>query len=522
MEPLVTAAEMRRCDRIAIEKMKIPGLLLMENAGRAVAEAVLDLCAHESERNILIFCGKGNNGGDGFVAARHLFNHDAWVTVVLVGKAREIKGDAKTNYTILKNMIGRKGHPRLRLIELSSPRQLNRLGEPNVIVDALFGTGFSGALKSPYDKLVDWMNRSHARKVAVDIPSGVNADNGEVAKIAVRANETVTMGLNKIGLVVGRGRNHTGSIRVADISIPRNVYEAQRFATFHVLGEDVRGAMPHRPFDAHKHSVGKIFVLAGSRGLTGAAALAAESAMRVGAGAVVLGTPQGVYPILAKKLTEVMVEPLDETEAGSVGLSAMPTIEKFLKWADICVIGPGLSRNAETRSLVWKIVSSSNKPLLIDADGLNALAENTEILRKRRNPEIIITPHTGELSRLTKIATAEIERDRVAMARRVADGLRLTLVLKGAPTVTASREGLVAVNSTGNPGMATAGSGDVLAGIIAGLWGQKMNMFEAAYTGVYVHGLAGDAARDAFGEKAMMARDIAGHIITALRTLERS
>lgn len=520
MEPLVTAAEMRECDALAIKKFRMPGVALMENAGRGVAMAIEKHFGSQRGNTIFIFCGKGNNGGDGFVAGRHLLNCGARVVIIVVGRIRHVRGDAKIHLDVAKKIASENNGQKLRIIEFRSTQQLSRIGKPNIIVDALFGTGFSGEVKKPYREVIQWVNASGVPLVAVDIPSGVNADNGETASIAVRASLTVTMGLKKIGLVVGKGLECTGAIVVEDIGVRESILKSRKFRTFLVQQRDVQEILPRRSIDAHKHSVGKVFVLAGSRGLTGAAAMASQAALRLGAGAVVLGTPQSVYPILAKKLTEVMVEPLEETDEGSVSFSALPAIEKMMTWADVVVVGPGLSRQLETRELVWRIVAQFNKPLLIDADGINALAENKSILKTRRNENVILTPHTGEFSRLIGVPPKEIEHNRVGIARQFARSLKLTLVLKGAPTVTATRDGDTFINSTGNPGMATAGSGDVLAGIIASLWAQKMAMHEACYCGVFVHGLAGNLAKDKYGERGMLATDILAKSVEAIKGIE--
>ena len=248
--------------------------------------------------------------------------------------------------------------------------------------------------------------------------------------------------------------------------------------------------------------------------------MASTAAMRAGAGAAILCTPQSVYPILARKLTEAMVEPLPETQDGSLSLDAYQAARKHFEWADVLIIGPGLSRIDDTQRLVWKVVSEFEKPIVIDADGLNALAEKVALLKRRKNRDLIITPHTGELSRLSGMPAQEIERERVSVARLLAKELRVTLILKGAPTVTASESGLVLVNPTGNPGMATAGAGDVLAGVVGALWAQGMERTDAAFAGVFVHGLAGDRAKNELGERGMMATDIARHVPASLRELE--
>jgi NAD(P)H-hydrate epimerase len=521
MEVVVTSAEMQACDRFAIEKLKIPGLILMENAGRGVMESMERQYGAMGGRSALVFCGKGNNGGDGFVVARHLLNQGMIVTVVLVGKESDLKREAKKNYIGLKKIENKFSETTmLRLVELKSKKALVMLPERDFIIDALFGTGFSGKVKGVYADVIEWINNRQGIKVSIDIPSGVNADNGDVESIAVRANLTVTMGFKKIGLMTYKAMNYTGKIEVVNIGVPGYVINKFKPAISIITAQGVRQVLPVRSIHAHKHSVGKIFVLAGSRGMTGAAAMTALSAMRTGVGTVVLGTPASLSSILAKKLTEVMVEPLPETSEGTLSLQSYEAMQKHLRWSDLVIIGPGISRNSETKELLWRILKECNKPLLIDADGLNLLSEKPALLKTGKSTHIIITPHSGELSRLTGIPVEEIERNRVAIARQTAKQFKLTVVLKGAPTVTSTETGKVFINSTGNPGMATAGSGDVLSGIIGGLWAQGMEDVPAAYSGVFIHGHAGDLAKKEYGERGLMATDIQNLISQSIIEIE--
>jgi hydroxyethylthiazole kinase-like uncharacterized protein yjeF len=521
MEVVVTSAEMQACDRYAIDTLKIPGLTLMENAGRGVVEMMEKHFGSMAGKTVVILCGKGNNGGDGYVVARHLFNRGAKVVVGVLGKGSEIKGDAKVNFESIQKIAAKfKKGGMLQIQDLKSSKILKLLPGAYIVVDAIFGTGFSGEVRESYNSVIEWINKVGGKKVSIDIPSGVNADNGEVSNVAVKADLTITMALKKIGLITGCGMSYTGKIEVVDISIPKEIVTLQKPATFMVHGEDVRKVLPARPLNAHKHSVGKIFILAGSRGLTGAAAMTATSAMRAGAGAVILGTPNSIYPILAKKLTEVMVEPLPDTMEGTLSLTAFDKIKEHIKWADILICGPGISRNRETCQLIWRIISECDKKILMDADGLNNLSEKISLLKNHLSKEIIITPHTGELSRLTGLSIVDIERDRVSIARRIAKQFRLTLVLKGAPTVTTDETDGVYINPTGNPGMASAGMGDILSGLIGGLWAHGMSRTEAAYSGVYLHGYAGDLAKKKFGEKSLLAMDVHDSIPQSILELE--
>ncbi|MDI6765357.1 MAG: NAD(P)H-hydrate dehydratase [Bacteroidota bacterium] len=521
METVVTSAEMQACDHYAIDTLKIPGLILMENAGSGVVEMIEKHFGSMAGKTVVIVCGKGNNGGDGYVVARHLFNRGAKVIVLLLWKPSEQKGDAKINFESIQKISSKFNKDEmLQIKELKSSRTLRLLPKPDIIIDAIFGTGFSGEVRESYQSVIEWINISHAKKVSIDMPSGVNADNGEVNNVAIKADLTVTMALKKVGLITGEGMSYAGKVEVVDISMPSEICKKPQ--TFIVGADDVRRVLPRRPVNAHKHSVGKIFVLAGSPGFTGAAAMTASTAMKAGAGAVILGTPNSVYHILAKKLTEVMVEPLPDTEEGTLSLTAYEKIIKHLKWSDVLICGPGISRNLETCQLIWKIVSEYNKKILIDADGLNNLSEKISFLKNHTSREIIITPHTGELSRLTGLSSIDIEKNRVSIARQMAKQFRLTLVLKGAPTVIADENGIVYINSTGNPGMASAGMGDILAGLIGGLWAQGMSRTEAAYSGVFLHGYAGDMARNKYGEKSLLAMDVQDFLYKSILEIENS
>jgi NAD(P)H-hydrate epimerase len=337
---------------------------------------------------------------------------------------------------------------------------------------------------------------------------------------AVKATWTATFGLLKTGLLCNEGQDHVGDLEVIDISIPDAVRHAGTLKTHLVEASDVRSLLPGRPSTAHKYSVGKVFILAGSRGFTGAAYLCATAALKAGTGAVILGTPDSVYPILGRRLTETIVTPLPSTAEGSVAQAAMKTIMEKLKWADVAVIGPGLSTNAETQDLLLSLLREHEGKLVIDADALRAIARIGLRNLKRLKASFVLTPHSGELSRLIDIPAKEIEVNRVAVARNAGAAGKATIVLKGGPTAVGVGDGSVFLNSTGNPGMATVGSGDVLAGIIASLWAQGMEQQSAAYSGVYLHGLAGDLARDAYGERSVVAQDLIDKLPAALRSVE--
>ena len=439
MQRIVSAEEMRWCDETTINTYGVPGLLLMENAGRGVVEVIKHRNTALESKKILIVCGKGNNGGDGFVIARLLSNSCMQINVLLMASPSELKGDAKKNFIILQKFA--KKSPHKITIHRFSKRVLSSIPKPDIIVDAIFGTGFSGSVRKPFTDVIDWMNKQGTQIVAVDIPSGVNGTTGVVENCAVRANITVTFGSIKSGLLCNQGRELVGSVFVIDIGIPNSIIKDKRLRTSLVEQMDVCRVIPERSMHAHKYSVGKVLVLAGSKGLTGAAALCSTSAMRAGAGAVMLGTPEPVYPILARKLTEVMTFPLPATSDGTLSLDAFDGILEKLSWADVLVIGPGLSQNLETQKLIFKLLLEYRGKVLVDADGLNAIAANGISKLRSAHAQFILTPHVGEFSRLTGLPSIEVEHRRIEAAYALAKKIGATVVLKGVPTVTASMEG---------------------------------------------------------------------------------
>ncbi|MGB6033278.1 MAG: NAD(P)H-hydrate dehydratase, partial [Bacteroidota bacterium] len=456
---------------------------------------------------------------DGFVIARHLINRGCSVEVVLLGDCASIRGDARTNLKCVLR-LARARRAGLGFREAKSARAFSRFGGADIIVDAIFGTGFSGEVRGLQARAIEWINGQESFVASVDIPSGVNASTGSVQNLAVQADLTVTMGLAKIGHYVGDGCDRSGEVMVADIGIPAFVLRSLPGQVSRVLPDDVSTVLPVRSRTAHKYSVGKVFVLAGSRSFTGAPAMCAEAALRAGAGAVVLGAPRSIHQVLTRKLTEVIVSPLAETEGGTVALASTEEIDRRVDWADVVVVGPGLSRDPETDRVIQYTVSRCRKPLLVDADGLNALGPNPKSISKRKAPTVV-TPHAGELGRLTGQPSISIEADRVSSARAAARQFRAVVALKGAPTVTAEPGDVSYVNSTGNPGMATIGSGDVLSGLVAGLWAQGMDSAAATYAGVFLHGKAGDIAAACYGERSLLAMDICKHLPEAFEAVGR-
>lgn len=512
MKRIVTAGEMREIDRITIEEKHIPGLVLMENAGLGVVRVVEEALQTIDGRRITILCGKGNNGGDGFVVARHLLNRGHDVSTGLVGDQSGVKGDALTNLRAAEGSG-------IEILTIESKRDLKRLGHGDLIVDALLGTGVSGRVTGFLGDVIEWINDAPAPVVSVDLPSGLHSDDGKVEGPCVRADFTATMAELKRGLVMPPGREQAGEITVVDIGSPEFVTQSVDVRTFLLEADDIVVRLPARPASAHKGVFGKVLIVAGSPGLTGAAALASMASLRVGCGLTILGTPRNLNPVLEEKLTEVMTRPLPESSRGTLSLEGEQEIRELISWADVLAIGPGLSTVPETSELIRKLVVESTIPTVIDADGLNAFEGHANLLDDARQNRIL-TPHYGELSRIIDVPIEKIQENPVEYARECAARFKSILVLKGAPTVIAVPGTGVFINSTGNSGMATAGSGDVLTGMVVGFLGQGISPADAAFCGVFLHGVAGDAAAELKGERTMVAGDLIECLDQAFRRIE--
>ena len=400
------------------------------------------------------------------------------------------------------------------------------LASCELLIDAIFGTGLRGIVRDPIATVINAINRLPIPILSVDLPSGLNADTGHPLGTCIRADRTVTIGLPKRGLLMHPGAELAGKLEVVDIGFPEQVVDAQDIKVNWTSATQAAQWMPPRPLSSHKGSYGRVLVVAGSTGMTGAAALASEAALRAGAGLVTLATPRHLNPILESLLPEVMTLPLPETDAGSLAVSATSTILEFAeKTKSILAIGPGLSQHPETVALIHQLIRENREQgldlrIVADADGLNALAQSKETI-SLLDSEAVLTPHPGEMARLTNTAVPTLEKDRIGTAQQFASKYGVTLVFKGAPTVTSAPNGNLWVNSTGNPGMATGGMGDVLTGIIAGLMAQGISSESAAALGVYLHGLAGDIAAEALGMHGLIASDVLKAVPQAISSLTR-
>ncbi len=510
---VVTNAEMKKIDAHAIKKSGIPSAVLMENAGRGCVD-VLERYAELSGLRTLIICGKGNNGGDGFVVGRHLRNRGAEVRIILLGRGRELKGDALMNYKLAKEA----GLDITQSVRFGIIENICNTFNPEVIIDAIFGTGFQGAPKGIYARTIELINASDAFILSVDIPSGVNGDDGQFEKTCVIADATATMCLPKRGCYLFPGRAFCGELHTIDIGIS---YEKISRGFPQVLEyEDIARLLPYRPPDGNKGTFGHVFVIAGARGFSGAAAMAAHSALRTGAGMVRLAAPMGIMDILESKLLEVVKVPLEQTAQETISARAGDTVEPWLKTSQAVVIGPGMTTNPETAEFVRKVLPRITAPVVIDADAINIIAQDPKILSKIRAP-MIMTPHPGELARLIKIEPRAINRRRIDLAAKYAKEFNCIMVLKGAPTVISAPGGDIYINPTGNSGLASAGSGDVLVGMIAGLLGQQAAPLNAATAGVFLHGLCADLAMNDTNEYSLLAGDLTNYISKAINYLLR-
>lgn len=499
---LVTSDQMRSIDRDAIEHRGIPSLTLMENAGSEIARRILNNTIHRLEtRRVAIFCGKGNNGGDGFVIARHL--HQAGVTVDcwFLGPIDQLSHDSRVNFDAAA------GHG-VRLHQVLSTDDVPTEVPCDLVVDAVFGTGFSGVPNEVAAAVIERINKMEDVVLAVDVPSGVNASDGTCGGAAVRAKITYTLGLPKYGLYVSPGREFAGEVIVVPIGIPEESIETVGPTSELITPEYVTAKLPARKPDGHKGDFGWVLAIAGSTGMTGAAVLAGVSALRSGCGLAAIACPESVQPVVASSARELISHPLpDVGKRGALALRGLGEILELQKKYDSLIIGPGLGRHHETSELLRRLVGRVNKPMVIDADGLNAFEDHSDLLADKPYP-LVITPHAGEYARLTGNEVPTEIHARIKMAREMAKLLKLTLVLKGSPTIVAGQDGQTYLNPNGNSGMATAGSGDVLSGIIGSFLAQGMSGIDAALCGVYIHGSAGDIARDEFGERGMIAGDM--------------
>jgi NAD(P)H-hydrate epimerase len=501
---LVTASEMQEMDRRTIEDFGIPGMVLMENAGRGAIRFLFERFADIENKRVGVIAGRGNNGGDGYVMARYLKQKGGHVRVYLLATADRVRGDAAANLKFL-------GPLDIPLIEIpdeaSFSKYRSEMAGLEVWIDAIFGTGLKSDVKGYFKTVIDFINGLNKPVFAVDVPSGLNSDTGQAGGACIRANATATFAFAKTGHVIHPGPQYTGALNIVDIGIPPPIVEEVMPRQQLLTSEHIQGCLSPRRPDAHKGTTGHLLVVAGSPGKTGAAAMTAISALRSGAGLVTLGIAGTLNPVLESQVLEAMTAPLPETQPGVLGESAFDAIKNLMEGKKCVAIGPGLGQAEKTRNLVYKVVKSSSISLVIDADGLNCLAGRAQILKKAGAP-VILTPHPGEMARLMDTGVGAVQQDRIKCARNFAAGFNVHVVLKGARTVIALPDGRVFINPTGNAGMASAGMGDVLTGIIAGLIVQGLSPENACRAGVYLHGAAADSLARSIGPYGYLAGDV--------------
>jgi NAD(P)H-hydrate epimerase len=512
---VLNAAQMREADRYTIEEIGIPSLVLMENAGRQVVAAIEAAFAARLAGRVAVLCGRGNNGGDGFVVARTLSQRGIDSAVFVVGALSDVRGDARINLDIL----GRIG---VTVVEINDAQSwelhFSEISKCSLVVDAIFGTGLKSALVGMMETVVADVNASGIPVVSVDLPSGLSADTPNLIGDCIDAAMTVTLGAPKPPLVLPPGEAHAGDVVIADIGIPHEVMEGVEGPHLDLLTPDqIRELLEPRAADSHKGDFGRVTLVAGSRGKTGAAHLAAMGALKSGAGLVTVATPASCLSVVASMAPEPMTEPLPEARDGTVVAAALDRVLALQQ--DVIACGPGLGRSVGVGEFVRGLVAQATVPLVLDADALVAFADEPGRLLGREDRDVIITPHAGEMARLVGSTAEAVQGNRVDVARSFATTHHLYVVLKGHRTLIATPSGHVFINPTGNPGMATGGTGDVLTGMIAAWLAQLLDAEAACRLAVFLHGAAGDLAEADEGQVGMTATDLLAHLGDALTQL---
>lgn len=514
---VVYNSEMKSIEKEAIENYGISEVILMENAGKSVSDHIV---FGNKIKTATIVCGTGNNGGDGFVCARHLHNNNIDVRIFIVGNVKDINGSSLDNLNILRKME----------IQIENIKELNNISRleksvkiSDATIDCVFGTGFHGELNEPYISSFDAINKFANHVISVDIPSGIIGNTGYVAKGAIVADETVSFCVPKLGNILFPGSDNNGKIIVRDIGIPKKIIEKSSFKCNIIDKELVVPFFPRRSKFSHKGDFGKVNAIAGSTGLTGAAILTCRGALRSGIGLLKLYIPESLTFLVTHSVPEVIVIPIQEVRKGVIGINYIDRMIKESEDVDCIAIGPGCGNTGELGELVRRFLKELERPIVIDADGLNTISKNIELFDlKEKKAQVVFTPHLGEMSRLTGLSIEEISGDVVGVAKKYAAKWDVVLVLKGARTIIASPNGDIYINVNGNSGMATAGSGDVLTGIISGFIAQGLTTLQAAILGVYLHGRAGDYAAELRGEYGLLAGDIVEGLIYILKEMSQN
>jgi NAD(P)H-hydrate epimerase len=519
MISLFSTNQVRQVDDYAKDSLGIPGVVLMENAASQIFSFVVEKTSHLGKMDYVgIICGKGNNGGDGFAAARHFLNNGFTVNVLHVGSENEMSPDCLANYKILSNMV--KGNERILIKQYGSEKDLKSIEDSDILIDALLGSGASGKLKEPYSTIVTHLNKIDSFKVAVDIPTGLNADNG-YAETMFNANLCVTLGEYKKGLFFGDGYAGSGEIVKGDIGVGYGFFDDFETNEYLIEPEDILDCLPTKKKNINKYSSGKILTIAGSGAFPGAAMLTSRAELKTGAGASILCFPKSLRKLIFKKASEFVVNAYDDEKKEFLTKKNIKEFGKKIEWANVVAIGPGLGREPETQEAVLEIIGSGKaKRMVIDADAIFALNDNR--YKNLNLKDFIITPHHGEFANLIGIDVTDLKKDILLYGRKFAVDTGSYLVLKGAPTIIFNPAGEALINSTGNAGMAKFGTGDVLTGTIAGLFSQIKNPESAAIAGVYLHSLAADLLLRKYTEFGYTAEDIINKLPGAIKFLRNS
>ncbi len=518
MIPLFSSQQVRGADQFAIESLSIPGIVLMENAALSIFESIISSKEEFKNRIIGIVCGKGNNGGDGFALARHFLINNFDVRIICVGSDKELMGDAQTNFNIAKNLIGE--YSSSKMVFYKSKRNLSVLDDCSVIVDAMLGTGSNGELKEPYKSIVEFLNKLNAFKVAVDLPTGLDLENSSGSTV-FNADLTVTLAEYKTGLFYGKGYANAGKIAKGSIGIGESYFEKLQTNDYLIEPEDAFYGLPEKSISAHKYSAGKVLVIAGSGQYPGAACFTANAVLKSGAGSCFLAFPKSIKSVAQKKLESSVLLAYEDEKKEFIQEKNLAELKSKINWADVVAVGPGLGREESTQKFVIDFLKSAkNKKVVIDADALYSL--NNQMYTQIDLSGKVLTPHHKEFADILGIKIDELENNLLMLGKKFATSTRSYLILKGAPTIVFNPMGEAFINSSGNPGMAKFGTGDVLTGIIAGFLAQSQDIEQAIVSAVYLHSLTADLLADKKTQYGFTSQDIIKEFPNAIRFITKS
>lgn len=518
MIPVFSTKQIRQIDEYAIKKIGIPGVVLMENASREIFQKISERIEHLESPKIGFICGKGNNGGDGLAAARHFANSGYEVVVLYLGTQNEMSEDCKFNFQVLQKFS--LSNKKIKLIEYSSTKSLNKLKNCQIICDALLGSGIQGQLREQYLSIILNLNKIKAIKVAIDIPTGLNADTG-FSNLAFNADFTITLGQLKKGLFIEDGYIYSGEVEKGGIGIPDSMYNIFNPSEYLIEPEDALNGIPTKARNIHKYSAGKVLTIAGSGSLPGASVFAATSALKIGAGASILCFPKSVRELVHKKLNEVVIKTYEDEGREFLYEKNIDELAEKIKWADVIAIGPGLGRERQTQKAIISLLRKyRSKKIVIDADAIFAIGQGK--YKKLNLKNFVLTPHHAEFANLIGISNAELRKDILKYGKMFVERTGCYLVLKGAPTIIFTPSGDCLINTTGNPSLAKFGTGDVLTGFIAGLIAQNKDIERSIITAVYLHSLAADILAQKRTKLDILASDIQNYIPSTIKFLKSS